>query len=85
MRSCYFCGRTDWIECHHIFQGAYRRKSEQYGFVIDLCHHHHNEPPDGVHHNRQNNLILKRKAQTEFEKTMGTREEFIKIFGRNYL
>lgn len=85
MRSCYFCGRTDWIECHHIFQGAYRRKSEQYGFVIDLCHRHHNEPPDGVHHNRQNNLILKRKAQTEFEKTMGTREEFIKIFGRNYL
>lgn len=24
--SCYFCGRTDWIEYHHVFGGANRKK-----------------------------------------------------------
>ena len=84
MRYCYFCGRTDTIERHHIFQGAYRKKSEKYGFVVDLCHDHHNEPPHGVHHNRANNLILKKMAQEQFEQT-GTREEFRKLFGKSYL
>lgn len=85
MRKCYFCGRTDTLERHHIFQGAYRKKSEQYGFVVDLCHDHHNEPPDGVHHNKENRLLLRRIAQEEYEKNIGTREEFMRTFGRNYL
>jgi hypothetical protein len=34
--------------------------------------------------NRQNDLILKRAAQSDFEKEH-TREEFISIFGRSYL
>lgn len=84
MRKCYFCGRTDWIEQHHIFGGALRKKSERYGFVIDLCHWCHNEPPDGVHFNRKNDLILKRVAQRKFEETH-TRDEFIKEFRKNYL
>lgn len=84
MRECYFCGRTDWIERHHIFSGPYRKKSEKYGFVVDLCHYHHNEPPDGVHFNRANNLILKKMAQKKFKQT-GTREEFRELFGKSYL
>lgn len=84
MRQCYFCGRTDTLERHHIFQGAYRKKSERYGFVVDLCHQHHNEPPDGVHFNRTNNLELKRMAQEQFEQNR-TREEFRSLFGKSYL
>ena len=84
MRECYICGRTDWIERHHIFGGSRRKKSEKYGLTVDLCHWHHNEPPDGAHHNKDINLFLKRLGQIRFEKTH-TREEFIKEFGRSYL
>lgn len=30
------CGSTKWIERHHIFGGALRKKSEKYGLVVDL-------------------------------------------------
>ena len=80
MRECYICGRTDWIERHHIFGGSRRKKSEKYGLTVDLCHYHHN----GAHHNKELNLFLKRVGQTKFEKTH-TRDEFREIFGKSYL
>ena len=84
MRSCYICGRTDWIERHHIFGAANRKKSEEHGFVVDLCHWCHNEPPDGAHHNRERSNQLKRMAQSKYEETH-TRAEFMELIGRNYL
>jgi hypothetical protein len=78
------CGRTDWIERHHVFGGSNRKKSEKYDLVADLCHFCHNEPPDGVHFNRANNLRLKQKYQRIFEHTH-TREEFVSEFGKNYM
>ena len=36
MDRCYITGRTDHIERHHVFGGAYRKKSEKYGFVVPL-------------------------------------------------
>lgn len=57
------CGSSRWIERHHIFNGAYRKKSEKYGLVIDLCHYCHNEPPNGVHYNADNMKKLKRYGQ----------------------
>ena len=83
-RECFICGRTDWLERHHIFGGSRRKKSDKYGLVIDLCHDHHNEPPDGAHHNKEISLFLKRYGQIKFEKTH-TREQFMNEFGRNYL
>ena len=33
---CFLCGRSDWIEAHHIFNGtANRKKSEKYGWTVD--------------------------------------------------
>ena len=52
--------------------------------MATLCHRHHNEPPDGVHYNKLRRFLLRREAQTDFE-LRHTREEFITIFGRNYL
>lgn len=50
---CYICGRAEWIERHHIFNGtANRKKSEKYGLTVHLCHWCHNEPPRGVHYNQ---------------------------------
>lgn len=39
---------------------------------------------EGVHSDRALDKIIKCEAQTAFEKTH-TREEFMQIFGRNYL
>ena len=83
-KRCYFCGRTDWLERHHIMHGPHRKKSERYGLTVYLCHWHHNEPPEGVHHNRENDLRLKRIAQKEFDKVHGA-GAFFETFGKNYL
>ena len=83
---CYMCGSFRWIECHHIFGGAYRKKSEHYGLKVNLCHYCHNEPPNGVHHNKNNRLALQERAQLIAMEYYGwTVDDFIKKFGRNYL
>lgn len=81
--GCYFCGQRA-TERHHVFQGAYRKKSEAHGFVFNLCHDCHNEPPLGVHFNKERRNELKMICQAEFEKVF-TRQDFIEEFGRSYL
>lgn len=83
-KCCFFCGRFDWIERHHIMHGPHRKKSEKYGLTVYLCHYCHNEPPEGVHHNGKRDLILKQIAQTEFDKIHGG-GAFFKEFGKNYI
>lgn len=85
-RKCFLCGSYNWIERHHIFGAANRKKSEKYGLVVDLCHYCHNEPPFGVHHNRERMLYLRQYGQQKAMQEQGwTTEEFIKEFGRNYI
>lgn len=82
---CYLCGSTDWTETHHIYGGnPNRRISEENGFKVRLCHWCHNEPPHGVHHNKQMDLWLRQRCQEKYEETH-SREEFIKLIGKNYL
>ena len=83
-RECAVCGTTRNIHAHHIYQGCRRQTSEKYGAVIDLCFYHHNGSNQGVHFNRTLDLKLKRDWQREFESEHG-HEEFMRIFGRNYL
>ena len=86
VKECWFCGKTQGLESHHILYGTANRKlSEKYGFKVWLCHEHHTGGKDAVHMNKDRDLELKRTAQSYFEEHNGTREEFIKIFGRNYL
>lgn len=86
-KRCFICGATQNLEEHHVFSGTANRKlSEKYGLKAWLCHEHHNEPPMGVHHNRSYELLLKRYAQSEAMKHYDwSTEEFIEIFGKNYL
>lgn len=85
-RRCFLCGRTGWIEGHHIFGGPYRKKADRLGLVVDLCHECHNEPPNGVHHNREVMLDMKRYGQRRAMREQGwSVERFIKEFGKNYL
>ena len=84
MDHCLFTGTAP-VERHHIFGGAYRKKSERFGFVVPLRPDLH---PNGVHAGPQAKEIdtkLKQMAQGYWEDHFGTREEFMREFGKNYL
>lgn len=82
-KYCYLCSRTTGIEEHHIYFGSLRRISEKHGFKVWLCADHH-RGNNGPHQRRVIDLLLKRVCQRKFEETH-SREDFMKIIGRNYL
>lgn len=88
---CFLCEklygetRLQYTEEHHVVFGSGRRSmSEAEGFKVDLCMKHHGTGKEGVHGSRKMRELLCRLVQEEYEKTH-TREEFMKIAGRNYL
>ncbi len=80
---CYLCGSPYQLETHHVFNQAYKKKSEKYGFLLTLCNACHTGRRDSVHNNAELRKRLKAEAQAEYEKTH-TRAEFIAEFGKNY-
>lgn len=81
---CAVCGKH-YTEEHHIFFGTANRKiSDKYGYVVRLCPEHH-RGNTGVHFDRGLDLHFKRLAQKHYEENHGSREDFIALFGRNYL
>lgn len=77
---CIICKRKK-EHLHEIFFGANRQKSMQYGFVIPLCSEHHAE----MHKNNVWQEYWHVKGQEYWEEFIGTREEFIEVFGKSYL
>ena len=75
---CQLCGSTSYLEIHHIYEGRNRKNSTKYKMLVVLCKKHHM----WVH--QTNYKGFKEEYQRRFEETH-TRDEFIKIFGRNYL
>ena len=79
-----YCKRRD-VEWHHVFFGRANKKlSDKYGMIVPLCAEHH-RGMTGVHRNRMVDLKVKEMGQRAFEEKIGSREDFMKIFGRNYL
>lgn len=85
-KECVVCHTTKNLHRHHVFYGtANRSKSEQWGCWVWLCGWHHNGSNFGVHKDRDLDYALKKQCQREWERRFGSREEFIKEFGKNYL
>ena len=82
-RRCYICGGAS-VEKHHIYFGSLRATSERNGFYVWLCSYHHRDTKHGVHGNRSIDLQLKQICQRQYEKKH-SREEFMRLIGRNYL
>lgn len=82
-KECFICGSKYHLEAHHIFGGAMRKKSTQYGLVVWLCHNCHNEPPNGVHFNREKMDWLRKIGQEAFERKYPNKD-FLAEFHRNY-
>lgn len=87
---CFLCGMNSNLEpldLHHVFNKADKKKSEKYGLMVYLHHSKcHIFGKNAVHQNAQVNNKLKATAQAKAMEHYGwTTEEFIKIFGKNYL
>lgn len=87
--KCFICGRNAhadyWgLDEHHCFFGANRKKSEQYGLKIYICHDscHLN----GVHKNAELNRKVQALAQKKAMEHYGWDvETFIGIFRKSYI
>lgn len=83
-RACYFCGRLDTLERHHVFGGVANRPiSEKYGLYVYLCHNCHTGKY-GAQYDKEKNLLLKQDAQRAFEKT-NSRKDWMELIRKNYL
>lgn len=88
--SCWLCGKNgtgDPLDKHHIFGGAYRKKSEKLGLVVYLCHNEcHIFGKKAVHSCRETMDELHKYGQKMAMRKHGwTKEEFMLEFGKNYL
>ena len=86
--KCFLCGRTDRpLDRHHVFGASNRKNSEKYGLTVWLCHNEcHINGKNSVHMNRIVDIELKQVAQaTAMDHYGWTTEEWIQLFGRNYL
>lgn len=78
---CYLCGSTYKLTWHEIYAGKNRQNSMRYGLCLRLCLNCHSKEQE----NDQFNNYWHKQGQLYWEKNIGTREEFIKVFKRNYL
>jgi len=84
-KECFITGKKTGLESHHIFGGNPNRKnSEKYGLKVWLCYEYH-RGDRGVHNDEKLALWLHKVGQRAFEDKCGTREDFVRVFGRNYL
>ena len=83
-RCCYYCGRLDGLEKHHVFGGPNRKISDRYGLWIWCDSYHHRDLKEGVQYNKYKNLQLKQDAQMAFEKTH-PRSMWMELIRKNYL
>lgn len=83
-KECWYTGETHELHKHHVFGGINRKNSEKHGLWVWLRPDLHNMSDAGVHFDRAKDIELKQIAQAAFEAKY-SREEFMRIFGRNWL
>ena len=79
--KCYLCDSTYKLTWHEIYAGRNRQNSMRYGLCLRLCLNCHSKKQT----NSQFNDYWHKQGQLYWEGNIGSREEFIKVFRRNYL
>ena len=78
---CYLCGSTYKLTWHEIYSGKNRQNSMKNGLCLRLCLNCHSKEQE----DSQFNDYWRKQVQLYWEENTGSREEFIKVFRRNYL
>lgn len=79
---CIVCGNPNY-DVHHAISGNGRRKvCDRYGLTVPLCRKHHEQVHSG---GCQLKRDLQEMAQMYYEENIGTREQWIKDFGKSWL
>jgi len=81
-RRCFFCGCPSNLQIHHVFGGAFRGKSTEYGLFVFLCPKCHAE----LHFGKDSRAMqdrLKSVAQARFCR-LHSKKEFMEEFGRGF-
>ena len=94
---CYYCGTTENVELHHCIHGNKENRSlaTQYHLLIGCCSQCH-RGIDGIHgkYGKEKDLKLQAEAQDVWEKRRvrkgrskpeSVRQEWIDIFGVDYI
>lgn len=89
-KKCFLCGRNgngDPLECHHLFGGANRKKSDRLGLTVWLCGNEcHRLGRNAAHRNKDTMLFLHAYGQMKAMEEQGwTVDDFRREFGKNYL
>ena len=84
-RVCRICGNPN-VELHHIYGGVGRRAiSDREGCTVYLCREHH-QGRTGVHQSKAFREWLRADCQKRWEEREGKgHDDFIALFGANYL
>lgn len=80
---CFICG-APYPEEHHIYFDPYRKWADKYHLTVPLCAEHH-RGNKGPHHCRDINIAFKKLGKQAYEAQIGSREEFVHIFGQSWL
>lgn len=86
VKRCYFCDSPNNLQKHHCLHGTANRKlAEEDGAWVWLCADHHTLSPMSVHRNAKMDLFLKRVCQARWEDVYGSRDDFIKRYGKSWI
>lgn len=86
MDACFITGRYG-VERHHIIgkTSHNKRLCEKYGYIVPLIPRLHPNGAWADAEGRALDIPLKQMAQRHYEEHYGTREDFIREFGKSYL
>lgn len=79
--KCMFCPATTNLSWHEIYAGRNRQNSMEDGFCLRMCLNCHDKYQEDIEFND----YWHRQAQLYWEEFIGTRDEFIEVFRKNYL
>ena len=87
LHKCFLSGDTEEscgfpIDVHHIFGGANKTRSENYGYVVSLRRDLHTMTDTSIHRCKQTDLYFKIICEKDYLEHHGTKENFIAEFGR---
>ena len=80
--GCYLCHIWNATDRHHVIHGtAGRKKAEEDGLTVMLCHECHMS----LHDQGIGDRLLQQVGQLCWEEHYGTREDFIARYGKSYI